>query len=146
MVGRGPRATSCITMSAWRRDPTRCRPSWQPSVDVAGVLVAWYCRAPASRLGDSLAVELPALDRAALVRIQVPQPRNSPMLINIRLTCLLAGCEPAPGWDHSVPESRSHRDRSHLAATLLSVESAASSVYQIYRRYSGTGRSSYSAP
>ncbi len=26
------------------------------------------------RLGDSLAVELPALDRATLVRIQVPQP------------------------------------------------------------------------
>ncbi|MDF3034088.1 MAG: hypothetical protein K0R76_1042 [Alphaproteobacteria bacterium] len=25
-------------------------------------------------LGDSLAVELPALDRATLVRIQVPQP------------------------------------------------------------------------
>jgi hypothetical protein len=29
------------------------------------------------RLGDSLAVELPALDRAALVRIQVPQPAKS---------------------------------------------------------------------
>lgn len=27
-----------------------------------------------SILGNSLAVELPALDRAALVRIQVPQP------------------------------------------------------------------------
>jgi hypothetical protein len=27
-------------------------------------------------VGDSLAVELPALDRAALVRIQVPQPDN----------------------------------------------------------------------
>ncbi len=26
-------------------------------------------------MGDSLAVELPALDRATLVRIQVPQPR-----------------------------------------------------------------------
>lgn len=27
-------------------------------------------------VGDSLAVELPALTRAALVRIQVPQPRT----------------------------------------------------------------------
>lgn len=31
---------------------------------------------PALPVGDSLAVELPALDRAALVRIQVPQPRD----------------------------------------------------------------------
>ena len=46
------------------------------------------CRLPASparhrrasRLGDSLAVELPALTRAALVRIQVPQPtRPAPL-------------------------------------------------------------------
>ncbi|VUX48078.1 hypothetical protein DF3PA_90095 [Candidatus Defluviicoccus seviourii] len=30
----------------------------------------------AGRMGDSLAVEFSALDRAALVRIQVPQPRD----------------------------------------------------------------------
>src|SRR3546814_4549107 len=32
-----------------------------------------------ARLGDSLAVELSALTRAALVRIQVPQPTGSPL-------------------------------------------------------------------
>ncbi len=34
------------------------------------------------RLGDSLAVELPALTRAALVRIQVPQPNLNARYIN----------------------------------------------------------------
>lgn len=43
----------------------------------------WFAIAPlparsGARLGDSLAVELPALTRAALVRIQVPQPPLSP--------------------------------------------------------------------
>ena len=38
---------------------------------VAGARAIWRAPAP---LGDSLAVELPALTRAALVRIQVPQP------------------------------------------------------------------------
>ncbi len=37
----------------------------------------WYLPRPTVSVGDSLAVELPALDRAALVRIQVPQPANS---------------------------------------------------------------------
>lgn len=32
---------------------------------------------PKGLLGDSLAVELPALNRATLVRIQVPQPIES---------------------------------------------------------------------
>ena len=48
------------------------------------------------RLGDSLAVELPALTRAALVRIQVPQPRSLPRLINTFLTCTLLDLKPAP--------------------------------------------------
>ena len=42
---------------------------------------AWYGAAPAYPLGDSLAVELPALTRAALVRIQVPQPNRIPPAI-----------------------------------------------------------------
>ncbi len=37
------------------------------------------------RLGDSLAVELPALDRAALVRIQVPQPLPKNQAIGLTL-------------------------------------------------------------
>ena len=43
-------------------------------------------------LGDSLAVELPALTRAALVRIQVPQP-NPSMLICVHPATL----RPLPG-------------------------------------------------
>src|SRR5215472_6041180 len=50
----------------------------------------------ASRLGDSLAVELPALDRAALVRIQVPQPPNSPIIIKNLPTYTHLGFEPGP--------------------------------------------------
>jgi UDP-GlcNAc:undecaprenyl-phosphate GlcNAc-1-phosphate transferase len=38
------------------------------------------------RLGDSLAVELPALDRAALVRIQVPQPLNDRYFMSLSVT------------------------------------------------------------
>ena len=59
-IGVAPRANALRTAS------------WQLSGKIAGVLGAWYCRVPRRRLGDSLAVELPALDRAALVRIQVP--------------------------------------------------------------------------
>jgi hypothetical protein len=41
------------------------------------VLAAWARYTGSALMGDSLAVELPALDRAALVRIQVPQPAPS---------------------------------------------------------------------
>jgi hypothetical protein len=41
------------------------------------------CYLPRTRMGDSLAVELPALDRAALVRIQVPQPAPSGSSISL---------------------------------------------------------------
>lgn len=40
---------------------------------------------PDKPLGDSLAVELPALDRAALVRIQVPQPGKNEKFSTIEL-------------------------------------------------------------
>ena len=43
--------------------------------------VVWLVHA---RLGDSLAVELPALDRAALVRIQVPQPDHRLTRISVQ--------------------------------------------------------------
>jgi hypothetical protein len=35
-------------------------------------------------LGDSLVVELPALDRATLVRIQVPQPLKQLIKLNVK--------------------------------------------------------------
>jgi hypothetical protein len=35
-------------------------------------------------LGDSLVVELPALDRATLVRIQVPQPLKQMIKLNVK--------------------------------------------------------------
>src|SRR5579871_4477048 len=41
------------------------------------------------RLGDSLAVELPALTRAALVRIQVPQPHRHGAVPEFR--CVIEG-------------------------------------------------------
>jgi hypothetical protein len=77
---------------------------------------ACYLRVPVSRMGDSLAVELPALDRAALVRIQVPQPRNLPIFINILLTYVRPGFEAGPGRGlrKHVPKSRSHRASGYL--------------------------------
>jgi hypothetical protein len=64
-----------------------------------------YCRDPRP-MGDSLAVKLPALTRASLVRIQVPQPRNSAILINLPRAYARVGLEPGP-W-------RSHRARGYL--------------------------------
>ena len=51
-----------------------CGGKWMPwDKTLRGAWRACYCARP-SFLGDSLAVKLPALTRASLVRIQVPQP------------------------------------------------------------------------
>jgi hypothetical protein len=72
---------------------------------------------PASRMGDSLAVELPALDRAALVRIQVPQPLNSPILsISYRHRPVLDSNNLSGMWPNNAAEAARGRVRRRFLA------------------------------
>ena len=69
------------------------------------------------RLGDSLAVELPALTRAALVRIQVPQPDNI-LILQDFIDFRKAARTPAKtGLFQSPGRASARRDTFHTAIT-----------------------------